>query len=154
MLKISTKTRYGLRALLEMACCKGKKCFTLKELAKHQNISRKYLENIFALLKKRGIVHSIQGKKGGFYLTSQLKDISILKIIETLEGEVDLVNCYHFNQPCEMADFCTVRTVWHELNKSIKKILASKNLEDLSQEREIQEKCAYLIKRSKKNKRL
>ncbi|MFH0838744.1 MAG: Rrf2 family transcriptional regulator [Candidatus Omnitrophota bacterium] len=142
MIKISTKTRYALRALLEMACRRnGQKLFSLGELSRHQNISRKYLEIIFSTLRKRDIVASRVGKNGGFYLPADLSHISLLKILETLEGKVDIVDCQNPQRKCKRFDYCAAKGIWQELNTSVKNILASKNLKELSEQKEIREKC-------------
>jgi len=153
MLKISTKTRYALRSLLEMACRKEKKCFHLEELARHQNISRKYLENIFRALRKHGIVKSRKGRKGGFYLTSDLRGVTVLKIFEALEGKVEIVDCKHTGKMCERVTFCPTRAIWQELNNIIKNKLNSKNLKSLSKKKDIQRKCSHLLLRVKKTRK-
>ena len=144
MIRISRKTRYALRALLEMACETEKKIFKLDELSRHQGISRKYLETIFTTLKKRGIIMSKVGKKGGFYLPRNLKSITILRLLETLEGKLDIVNCKDSWHTCKRINFCPANAIWNELNTTLKTILASKNLQNLSQLREVQHKCAHI----------
>ena len=123
-----------------MAYCQDKKLFQLKELSQHQDISRKYLENIFSVLKKHHMVLSKVGKNGGFYLPHNLKKISLLNILEALEGKIDIVNCQNKNNPCLRVSFCPAKGIWDELNKSIKKTLAAKNLLDLSHEKDIRKK--------------
>ncbi|HOW35089.1 MAG TPA: Rrf2 family transcriptional regulator [Candidatus Omnitrophota bacterium] len=150
MIKISTKTRYALRALLEMACRNDRKLFRLEELSDHQNISRKYLENIFAILKKHHIVHSRVGKNGGFYLPTNIKEISLLKVLEALEGKVAIVHCLDSRNECERVAFCPANGIWNELNTAIKNILAGKNLKDLSAKEKIRRKCSYVLSRAKR----
>ena len=133
-----------------MACRNDRKLFNLKELSRHQKISRKYLENIFGILKKDGLIFSRVGKNGGFYLPAEIKNISLLRILEALEGKVDIVACRRGRGPCEKIIFCPARLIWQELNAAIKKILASKNLKDLSIKREIRNKCSYMIMRARK----
>lgn len=147
MLKISTKTRYALRALLEMAYNKKQKIFQLEELSQHQNISRKYLEHIFAVLKKEGLVHSRVGKNGGFYLGEHTEKISLLKILETMEGRVAVVNCRDHGHTCARLSFCPGNIIWNEVNDSIRKVLASKNLKNLSTEEAIRTKCDLSLRR-------
>jgi Rrf2 family protein len=153
MIRISTKTRYALRALLEMACRNDRAIFSLGELARHQKISRQYLEIIFATLKKHGMVLSRAGKNGGFYLPSNLETISILRIAEALEGEIDIVNCLKSPKPCKRFTICAARMIWQELNTAIKTTLASKNLKDLSTQKEIQKTCDYLFTTTQKHRR-
>ena len=151
MLKISTKTRYALRALLEMACREDKKLFRLGELARDQNISRKYLDIIFSTLRKHHLVCSKVEKNGGLYLSPSFKKLSILTILETLEGKIDIVDCRHEGgRPCERMKFCHARGIWEEINASIKQILNSKNLFELAQSKDIRHKCAILKSQNRK----
>ncbi len=145
MLKISTKTRYSLRALLEMYCSENQKIFQLGELAKHQDISRKYLENIFSLLKNRRIILSRTGKNGGFYLPTNNKHVSLLDILEALEGKASIVNCKEAHHECERIAFCPANGIWNEVNAAIKKTLASKSLKDLAFQKDIRRKCSRTI---------
>ena len=152
MIRISRKTRYALRALIEMACGKKGQLFYLKDLAIHQNISRKYLEIIFAMLRKQGIVNSRVGKKGGFYINPGLKNISALRILESLEGKIEIVECTYRGRPCDRVVFCPTRAIWKDLNKTVRNYLAAINLKDLSSKKDIQKKCSYLTPSSKKHK--
>ncbi len=153
MLRLSTKTRYALRTLLEMACQKEKDIFTLAELSLHQNISRKYLEQIFRLLKKNGIVTSHIGKQGGFSLPKDLKTITLLNIITALEGKIKLVDCQTNTNNCERTAFCPAKGIWQEINTTVEQLLASKNLLDLSKNEEIRQKCAYFFLHPKQHRR-
>ena len=141
MIKISTRTRYALRALLEMACRQDRKLFQLEELSRHQEISRKYLENIFAVLKKNHIVYSRVGKNGGFYLPENIKNISLLRILEALEGKVVIVSCVKNGKRCQRLSNCPANRIWNELNTAIRSILASKNLQELSKNKTIRMNC-------------
>ncbi len=143
MLKMSTRTRYALRSLLEMACRPGQGPFKLAELARHQGISRKYLENIFGVLREHGIVRSKIGKNGGFFLPGGLEKISILRIVEVLEGKVDIVRCVGPAKRCKRLSICPASMIWRELNTAIKSVLAAKHLKDLAGQEDIRKKCAY-----------
>lgn len=141
MLKISTKTRYAIRALVEMAN-DSKQLHLLDQLALHQNISRKYLENIFALLKKGSIVQSKVGKNGGFYLREKLETITLLRIYELMEGNLEVVSCRSRMKNCPRLSFCPVSPVWSEVSSQIKEILASKSLRDLCEINRAEANCA------------
>jgi Rrf2 family protein len=149
MLKISTKTRYAIRALVEMAN-DSKQLHLLDQLALHQNISRKYLENIFALLKKGSIVQSKVGKNGGFYLREKLETITLLRIYELMEGEVEVVSCRSRKRSCPRLSFCPVSPVWSEVSAQIKKTLASKSLKDLCEINRTEANCEESKPASKK----
>ena len=145
MLKISTKTRYALRSLLEMATRKDQKIFRLEELSKHQLISRKYLENIFAGLRRSGIVQSRVGKNGGFYLPAKSFNVSLLEIQEALEGRITLVHCLNARPRCQRLSFCPANMIWNEVNEDFRKALASRKLKDLVAQEKVRIKCDLLL---------
>lgn len=130
-----------------MAYNKKQKLFQLEELSRHQNISRKYLEHIFAVLKKEGIVQSRVGKNGGFYLGAHTERVSLLRILETMEGKVAVVECRDHGHPCARLSFCPGNIIWNEVNDSIRKVLASKNLKNLATQEAIRTKCDLTLRR-------
>ena len=130
-MKISTKTQYGLRALIRIANS-DKNVVSLKEISEKENIPFDYLEKIISKLQKEGIVKAKRGKNGGYFLPHPPKKIKIKKIIETLEGEWITVKCLskeNFNCPQEKK--CLAKNFWQTLKKSIDKILNKITLDDL-----------------------
>ena len=133
-MKLTTKGRYGLRLMLDLAMHEGCGAVLLKDIAKRQNLSEKYLWSLIAPLKAAGYVRSIRGAKGGYLLGKPAGEISLKDIIQTLEGPVCMVDCVCDSAFCERSDFCISREVWcqvaHEMsaileNITLKSILAS-----------------------------
>ena len=126
-MKFSSKTEYGLKAMLNLAIEKEISKST-KQIAKEEHISPKYLERILGCLKKHGLLESIKGKSGGYKIKGSLKDIDLEKIITALEGPVAFSKCLSSKCPDPS---CRLRNVWGnltiEINKSLKKI----KLEDI-----------------------
>ncbi|MFV0518686.1 MAG: Rrf2 family transcriptional regulator [Lachnospirales bacterium] len=92
-MKVSTRSRYGLKALLEIATEKDEKCVSLQSISDKLGISVNYLEQIIAVLKKDGIVKSVRGAKGGYVLAKDMEEISFGEILRSLEGDLYPVNC-------------------------------------------------------------
>ena len=108
-MKITTKVRYGLRALLQIAESYDGNPVPLSAIAESQEISRKYLEQLVAALRKADLVGSRKGVHGGYYLTREPKDISLWDVFQTLEGQTPLVECVPNPDSCERSAFCTTR---------------------------------------------
>ena len=119
-MKISTKSRYGLRILVEVAINtnNGISC-TGKTISKSQSISEAYLEQIMIPLKTAGMVKTKRGCKGGYTLNMDANTITLLSIIELFEGKLTLVSCVSENS-CPMIDSCSTRSVWSELSQTIR----------------------------------
>jgi len=130
-MKLSTKVRYGTRAMLDLAINYSDVPVFLKDIARRQEISKKYLERIFSSLKAAGLVKTMRGAKGGFALNVPLSKITLSQIVEAIDGAIDLVECTRNKSACKRSDFCTAREVWYELTKIIKDKLDSVTLEDL-----------------------
>lgn len=133
-MKLSTKTRYGTRLLVDLArhCHKGP--VQIGEVAKRQNISVKYLEQIIRPLKEAELVFSVRGPKGGHVLARSADEISLGEIVRLLESQVDLVECVSNPENCEMSDDCQVRFAWQEATRAIYDTLDSITLHDLLKE--------------------
>lgn len=126
-MRFSTKGEYGLRAAVNLAGCYPLKK-SLKDVSAEENISLKYLERLIGELKNGGVVKSLKGKNGGYYLADEPKNISVGKIIETTEGPI-AVKCY--GTKCKMIDKCPSSFVWIKLGEQIKKTLYAIKLSDL-----------------------
>jgi Rrf2 family transcriptional regulator, cysteine metabolism repressor len=123
----STRGEYGLRAAVNLARCYPIKK-TLKEISREEKISKKYLERLIGELKNSGIVGSIKGKKGGYFLANEPKEIKVGEVIECTEGPI-LVKCY--GTKCKMVAKCSSSYVWIKLGEQIKKTLYAIKLSDL-----------------------
>ncbi len=130
-MRLSSKTRYAVRALIDLAVNYKGRPVLIKEIAKRQNISVRYLENIFTVLRAGGILHSNKGSGGGFYLDKEPKFINVLEVVNLLEGGVSLVECVDSSIECHIVKKCVTRDVWSNLNEVIKKNLASVTLDNL-----------------------
>ena len=113
-MKLSTKTRYGTRILIELALRIDQGAIQVSKIASKQKIPVKYLEQILRTLKKAGIVKSVRGPKGGHLLAKDPIEISLGEIVRLFEGQTDLVECISSPEKCEMAAECLVRNAWYD----------------------------------------
>ena len=130
-MRLSTKGRYGTRALLEIALHEGNSPIQLKDIAKNQQISRPYLEQLMRPLVAGGYVNSSTGPKGGVSLAKHPSDIKMIDIIQLYEGSIALVSCIDNPDVCDRSSSCVTRDLWSELKDAMSDVLASKTLQDL-----------------------
>lgn len=132
-MKLSTKGRYGLRALIDLAIHSEQEPVSISSISARQNISERYLEQLVGKLKKAGMVKSIRGAQGGYQLARDAKEISVGDILRALEGSLDAVECpgLKADQGCEEADFCVTKYVWQKINDSITNAVDEITLEQL-----------------------
>ena len=127
-MKISTKGRYGLRALIDICIYSGNDIVTVKSISERQNISERYLEQIFASLRKGGIIKAKKGAQGGYFLTKEPKKITIGDILSVLEGDLLLIDVEAEDNDIENY---LINNLWHIANEKIRKFFDSMTLEDL-----------------------
>ena len=131
-MKISTKGRYALRLMLDIAINDKGEPIRLKDIAKRQDISVKYLESIGSVLSKAGYIKSIRGAQGGYRLTKPTNKYVIGDILRLTEGSMAPVECLTTDEnTCERASFCTTLRLWKELDYAIKSVIDKYTLEDL-----------------------
>ena len=130
-MKLSTRTRYGIRAILELAENHGKGPVTLKAIAHHQDMSVKYLEQLMAILKSAGLVRSIRGSKGGYVLARPPSQIRISDCFNCLEGPVITAECVGNETYCARTADCVAREIWTQVHKAIMEVLQSLTLQNL-----------------------
>src|SRR5208283_2103824 len=131
-MKVSTKGRYGLRAMMDLAASQGEgKPVFLSDIARRQDISEKYLEHIFSALRAAGLVTTIRGRKGGFLLTKSPSEITASSIITVLEGPCVLVDCVSKPKTCNKSGACAARDIWSLLGSKIEEVLSGFTLEQL-----------------------
>ncbi len=135
-MKLSTKGRYGLRAMLEIALQHAKGPVPIHVIAEHQNLSSRYLEQLLIPLKQNGLVKSVRGSQGGYILGREADKITVGDIIRALEGPISPVDCVNELNPdeCDRAEFCVTRRIWSKLRDSMNQVLDSYSLEDLKNE--------------------
>ncbi len=116
-MKISTKGRYGLRLMVELALVYQQRLLPLKEIAKNQDISDKYLEQIIAPLGKSGLVVSVRGAQGGYTLSRSPKEITVWEVLQAVEGGMSLVDCV--GDDCRRKSSCMANGVWRRLQAAL-----------------------------------
>src|SRR4030066_2184107 len=124
-MKISAKIRYGARAMLELASHYGEGPLELREIAKKENISLKYLEQVINPPRAAGLVRSVRGSKGGYSLAKPPSEICLNDVVESLDGTIQLIECLKDPKGCRKAPFCVTRDIWKEASDAINKIFRS-----------------------------
>lgn len=124
-MKISTKGRYGLTIMIELAKCTDDKPISIKSIAEKQELSEHYLEQLVPSLRNAGLVKSIRGAYGGYKLAKHAKDITAGDIIRTLEGPITLVESLEDEGPAQ-------QSLWIRMRDAVKDVLDTTSLEDLA----------------------
>lgn len=142
-MKISTKGKYGLRAMIDLAQYSEQEAVSISSIAQRQKISESYLEQLVAKLKKAGLVISIRGAAGGYRLARPAADISVGDVLRALEGDVRAVICTaQTEEGCEGEELCVTKYVWQRINESIEKTVDEMMLDQLvAESRKAQEKA-------------
>ncbi len=130
-MKLSTKTRYGTRILIELALKINEGPVQVSKIAASQKIPVKYLEQILRTLKLAGIVKSMRGPKGGHLLDKKPEDLSLGQIVRLFEGQTDLVECVSSPEKCDMASECLVRNAWYDATSVLYEKLDGISIADL-----------------------
>jgi Rrf2 family cysteine metabolism transcriptional repressor len=138
-MKLSTKGRYAMRAMLDLAKHYGEGPVLLKDVARREDISERYLEHLFLSLKAAGLVNSVRGAHGGFALSRPPGDIKLMEIMLVCEGQMSLVECVTDPDMCSRSPRCATRDVWTELKNAMEKVLDSQTLEDLVERQQAKE---------------
>jgi Rrf2 family protein len=135
--RISTRGRYGLKALIDIAERADGSCVTVASIAQREGISEHYLEQIVAALKKAGLVKSVRGAQGGYVLNQPADCITVAEVMRVLEGPLYPVDCVADSHAdsCGSGDcaHCATKPIWEKLYKSINSVLESYKLSDLAQ---------------------
>lgn len=134
-MKISTKGRYALRLMLDLALNNNGEPVQIKDISVRQNISNKYLEQIVSALNKAGMVRSIRGPQGGYMLAKKPADYTVGDILRVMEGSMAPVSCLEFEEnTCPRENTCATLMVWKRLDEAIKGVIDSITLENLVEE--------------------
>ena len=142
-MKLSTRAKYGLKALIDLGLYSEKEAVSLQSIAGRQNISVSYLEQLMALLKKAGLVKSVRGAAGGYFLGRPAEEISVGDILRVLEGGLEAATCPGTEGVgvCIGSDLCVAKLVWKRINDSITDAVDTLMLSELIEEsRRIHEK--------------
>jgi len=127
-MKISTKGRYGLRALIDLAANESSRATPLREISERQNISEQYLEQLFASLRKAGIVKSVRGAHGGYLLNDLPENITVKDVLTALEGPIAPVDCVlreNGKMECSSGADCVTYNLWLKMKENIDRLLES-----------------------------
>ena len=130
-MKLSTKGRYGTRALLQLALQSNGEPVSMKDIAGKQQISLSYLEHLVSPLIAGGIIRSTKGPGGGISLTKSPGEIKLSEVIQLLEGSVAPVDCVDNPDICGRSSSCVTRDIWGELKDAMSGVLESRTLQDL-----------------------
>ncbi|KPK95885.1 hypothetical protein AMJ80_03055 [bacterium SM23_31] len=134
-MKITTRTIYGLRAIIELALNYNKKPVKRKEISEKQDIREAYLENILLILKSAGLVSSFRGPEGGYILNRPPSLIKLGEIVEALDGQFDPTGHVNKPQKCDKNNDCLTKDIWIKLREIHEKFLHSITLEDILTQR-------------------
>ncbi|MBC8632424.1 Rrf2 family transcriptional regulator [[Eubacterium] tenue] len=130
-MKLSTKGRYGLKAMFELSLTQRDGPVPLRQIAQRQNISEQYLEQIFSSLKKSGLIKSVRGAQGGYLLVKEPKDITVGDILRVLEGPISISDCVMDEHICENSGICVTKVVWERIKQGIEDVINSITLQDM-----------------------
>ena len=130
-MKISTKGRYGLRILADIALHQNGAPRLIREIAESQGLSQKYVGRIIIGLRRGGLLKSMRGAHGGYRLARRASEINLLEVFEATEGKVCIIGCAACPKKCARSATCAARPVWELLNENIKNTLAGITLEEV-----------------------
>ena len=136
-MKMNTKVRYGLRAMIEISNNKSSSGILQKEISAAQEIPLKYLDSIITGLRNAGLIVNFGGKRSGYILARQLDEISVYDVYRAFEPELTLVNCACPGNECSRINICPAKDYWFELNNVIKNQMESTTLEQIVKRHEI-----------------
>ncbi|QNM05366.1 RrF2 family transcriptional regulator [Qiania dongpingensis] len=132
-MKLSTKGRYGLRAMVDLAETSEEGPVSIQTIAKRQDLSDKYLEQLLGMLKKAGLVKSVRGTQGGYQIVGDMAQISVGDILRALEGDLTLVDCAGLEKDgaCKTAKFCVTKYVWKKIHENLEDTVDHITLKEL-----------------------
>jgi Rrf2 family protein len=130
-MKLSTKGRYGVRLMLDLAAHYGEGPVFLKDICRREDISEKYLWQLINPLKAVGLIHATRGAHGGYVLAKAPSEVSVKDILEVVEGPICLVDCIEKPATCKRSDFCIARDLWGDASKVLAETLAKTTLASL-----------------------
>jgi Rrf2 family protein len=136
-MKLSTRGRYGVRTLLDLALHQEEGLVLLKDVARRQEFSLQYLEHLIAPLIAAGLVKSTRGAGGGVSLVKPPAEITLGEAVQLLEGPIAPVDCVNDPELCHRSSFCVTRDVWIEMKEAISRVLDSTTLQDLVNRRRL-----------------
>ncbi len=133
-MKLSTRARYAVRAMIELSARHGDGPVLLKDIAHYQEVSDKYLEQLLAPLRAKGFIHTVRGNRGGYVLAKSPDEINLYDIIEVVEGSMAPVSCVDNPEVCSRINMCVTRGIWANLKDKMVDELKSVSLASLVEE--------------------
>ena len=133
-MKLSTKARYGIRAMVDLALHYDQEPVFLKDMAKRQEVSMKYLDHIISILKTKNLVKNAKKRHSGYILSKSPSNIKAYEIIQALEGSLTPLECVDDPKICYRSGFCVTINLWSKLKKAMEDVLQKVSLEDLAKE--------------------
>ena len=130
-MKLSTKGRYGIRLMLDLAAHYGERPVLLREISRREDISEKYLWHLITPLKSAGLIHATRGAHGGYALAKAPSEITVKDVFEVVEGPICLVDCMENPATCKRSDFCIARDLWGDASKALAESLEKTTLASL-----------------------
>jgi len=138
-MKLSTKGKYGLKAMVDLAVSYGSGCVSASALAQMQGVSEAYLEQLVASLRKAGLITSVRGAQGGYALARPPGEINVGEVLTALEGSTALMECVGADAvSCGNAAGCSARPLWLKLQQRIDEVLYSTTLADMAEDYKMQ----------------
>ena len=144
-MKISTKGRYALRLMLDLAINNTGEYIPIKRIAERQEISEKYLEQIITQISRAGYVRSVRGSQGGYQLANPPEDYTVGMIWRLMEGEVSPVSCLDEPGSCDLADRCVTVDIWRQIKDAVENVVDNITLADLVKSYNEKGTCEYFI---------
>lgn len=144
-MKISTKGRYALRLMLDLAVNNTGGYIPIKRIAERQGISEKYLEQIITQISRAGFVRSVRGSQGGYQLAKPPEEYTVGMILRLMEGELSPVACLDDSSGCDRPDRCVTIEVWQEIKEAIENVVDNVTLADLVKRYNEKGDCEYVI---------
>ncbi|MBU3191251.1 Rrf2 family transcriptional regulator [Clostridium bowmanii] len=129
-MKLSTKGRYGVKAMVDLAINYGDQPVSIKSISERQSISEYYLEQLFSSLRKAKLIKSVRGAQGGYILNRSPEKITIYDVINVLEGPIEVSDCLE-DGACNNIDCCATRLLWKKIKDSIDSVTTSITLKDI-----------------------
>jgi len=137
MLRLSTRARYALRGMIELAGHEGDRLMQLREVAELQYLSPKYLEQLAIPLRRAGLIRAERGSAGGYRLARPASEILALDIVQAVEGPLDVVACALKAAVCERSSACAARRLWIRVHEAVISVLAETTLAELRNQQDL-----------------
>ena len=129
-MKLSTKGKYGVKAMVDLAINFGKSPISIKNISMRQHISEYYLEQLFSQLRKAKLIKSVRGAQGGYILNKEPKEITVSDVFDVLEGPIEISDCIE-GEVCSNSSCCASRLLWEKLKESIDNVTKTMTLQDM-----------------------